>query len=87
MKVAALTFTSGLGQKTGPRRSTLSVTGLILVTASSLVDETSTSSGSGDPHRELWLLRIRTKSPRTINFISGKLNGGGGGGGIGISGD
>lgn len=44
------------------------------------------SSRSGELHRELWLLRIFTKSPRTTNFIAFILNGGGGGG-IGINGD
>lgn len=94
MKVAAFTFTSGLGQKTDPPTwQLLSVTVLltvITVTGAGVVvfsdTSTSMSSRSGELHRELWLLPILTKSPRTENFIAAILNGGGGGGG-GISGD
>ncbi|MCI47425.1 hypothetical protein A2U01_0068667, partial [Trifolium medium] len=43
-------------------------------------------SRSGEVLRELWLLRILTKSPRTTNFIAGSLNGGRGGG-TGTNGD
>lgn len=81
MNVSAFVFTSGLGHVTGPNESSPSIGYDVY-----FVDEKSTSSNSGELHRELWALRILTKSPRATNFTSGILNGGGGGGG-GISGD
>lgn len=90
MNVAAFAFTSGLGQKTlGSITLSLTVSLTASVTASLLIvvsDALIMSSRSGELHRELWLLRIFTKSPRTTNFIAFILNGGGGGG-IGINGD
>lgn len=75
MKLSALAFTSGLGQVIeGPIESPPS-------------DLTSTSSSSGELQRELWVLRILTKSPRATNLTSAILNCGGGGGGSGIRGE
>lgn len=79
MKVSAFAFTSGLEKE---------IEGPIESPPSDLIDMISTSSSSGELHRELWALRILTKSPRATNLDSGILNGGGGGGGgIGMSGD
>ncbi|KAI6692258.1 hypothetical protein NL676_019968 [Syzygium grande] len=50
-------------------------------------DRMSASSSFGKLHRELRVLRHRTKSPLAANLSSGTRNGGGGGGGIGISSD
>lgn len=92
MKVSALVFTSGLGQNMragdSPPPSITAAPPLLAIGLVSLLPESSLSSKSGDPPRELLSLFIRTKSPCLTNFHSGILNGGGGGGGgIGMSGD
>lgn len=92
MNVSALAFTSGLGQNIPgppdappPLRSRPS---FVVVVLSWLGDDaTSASSSSGELHRELRALGIRTKSPLAADLNSGTRRGGGGGGGIGISGD
>lgn len=90
MKESAFMFTSGLGQVTdGPVESSPSIASDDDLTGiSSTSTSTSTSSRSGELQRELFAVRILTKSPEGTKFISRSLNGGiGGGGGIGIKGD
>lgn len=86
MKESAFMFTSGLGQVTdGPVESSPSIASDDDLTG---ISSTSTSSRSGELQRELFAVRILTKSPEGTKFISRILNGGiGGGGGIGIKGD
>lgn len=89
MKVSALLSTSGLGQNMAVEDSPTSIAAPFLANGLvSMLPESSLSSKSGDPLRELLLLFILTKSPCLTNFHAGILNGGGGGGGgIGMSGD
>ncbi|RHN76236.1 hypothetical protein MtrunA17_Chr2g0329851 [Medicago truncatula] len=75
MKLPALLSTPGLG---------FGYTNRSIPGSSPLMVGNSTTSSSISTELELLMLSILTKSPCTLNFHAGILNGGGGGGGGGI---